>query len=153
MTRNVISQLTGKGLSLTVAESCTGGLICHKITQIPDASKTFREGIVCYSNDSKVKRLGIPATLLRRYGAVSAPVCKLMAKNIAIRHSVGLAVTGIAGPGGGSPQKPVGLVFIGLYINNKTTVKRFIFKGSRPRIKEQAACAALKLLCNTITNA
>lgn len=149
---NIISRLVKKGLSLAVAESCTGGLVCHKITQTPGASETFREGIICYSNESKIKRLGIPAKLLSRYGAVSPQVCKLMVQNVGRQASanIGLAVTGIAGPDGGSSQKPVGLVFIGLYINNKVAIKRFIFKGSRARIKEQAANTALKMLIDNI---
>ncbi|MEW6026750.1 MAG: CinA family protein [Planctomycetota bacterium] len=97
-----ISWLTKKGLTLAVAESCTGGLICHKLTAIPGASKVFKEGTICYSDASKTKRLGIGKAVIERHGAVSPEVCRLMAKNITAseKTDLGISVTGIAGPSG-----------------------------------------------------
>lgn len=136
--------------TIAIAESCTGGLISHKLTQIPGISKSLLEDIVSYSNESKVKRLCVPKDLIIKYGAVSCEIAEAMAKGIAKSNNAdfGLSTTGIAGPQGGSKQKPVGLVYIGLYNKacDKTWVSKFIFAGEREQVKERAANWALNLL-------
>lgn len=142
-------RLIDKQCTLSVAESCTGGLITHKLTNISGISQVLTEAGVYYSNESKIKRLGIPKRLIERFGAVSAQVAGLMAQQMARRAGthLGLSTTGIAGPTGGTKKKPVGLVYVGLYTpDGKTIVKRYRFRGTRLRIKEQAARAALTLL-------
>jgi len=148
MTRKLVSLLLGKGLTLAVAESCTGGLVCYKLSAVTGVSNVFREGIVCYGNTSKTKRLGIKESIIAKYGAVSHEVCRLMAKNItkSEKTDAGISITGIAGPTGGTPGKPVGLVFIGINIKRKITVYKYNFKGNRKSIQNKSALTALKLL-------
>lgn len=152
MVKDIARWLTKKGLTVSVAESCTGGLICHKITQVPGISAVFKEGIICYSNSSKTKRLGIPVSLIKSKGAVSPEVCRLMAINVTKgeKTDIGLAITGIAGPSVpmNIGEKPVGLVYIGLYYQRKVIVKRYRFRDSRSVIKQKAADAALGILLN-----
>lgn len=152
--RNIVSLLIQKGLTLSVAESFTGGLICHKLTAVPGVSALLEEGIICYSNSSKIKRLGIPRRIIAKYGAVSAQTCRLMAKNIVKSSAtdLGLATTGIAGPApacsrqGGTADKPVGLAYIGINYKGRIIVNKYIFKGSRSAIQQKAAQKALMLL-------
>ena len=140
--------LRSHGLTLAVAESCTGGLISHRLTQVPGSSSYLDRSLVCYSNQAKQDLLGVSPAILRRHGAVSAPVARAMARGIRKQSQAvfGLAVTGIAGPGGGSKQKPVGLVFVGLDWPGGTTVCKFYFHGDRPTIKMRASQAALDVL-------
>ncbi|MEK7449668.1 MAG: CinA family nicotinamide mononucleotide deamidase-related protein [Planctomycetota bacterium] len=140
--------LLKKNLSVALAESCTGGLITHKLTNVPDISRSLKESIICYSNDSKIKRLRIPSHFIKKYGAVSREIAGLMARNAArlAKTDIGLGVTGLAGPSGGTVLKPVGLVYIALYFNGKITVKSYNFQGPREVIKERTANAALNLL-------
>ncbi|MFH1231274.1 MAG: CinA family protein [Planctomycetota bacterium] len=144
----IASLLLKKRLTLSVAESCTGGLICHKLTTTPGISASLKEGIVCYSNTSKMKRLGIPIKTIAKYGAVSPQICHLMAKNIvkSERSDLGLAVTGIAGPSGGTPSKPAGLIYIGISFRGKISVKKYNLRGKRTSIQEKSANEALRLL-------
>jgi nicotinamide-nucleotide amidase len=137
-----------KKLTLAVAESCTGGLICHNITAIPGASGVLKEGIVCYSNTSKIKRLGIDKELLLKKGAVSPEVCRYMAKNIvkSEKTDIGVSVTGISGPSGGTAQKPIGLVYIGINLNGRIKIYRHHFKGGRNTIQKKSAAEALKII-------
>ena len=131
-----------------MAESCTGGLISHLITNVPGSSDYFVLGTVTYSNNAKMRILGVSKIILESFGAVSSECARAMAegvKNVG-RSDLGLAVTGIAGPGGGSPAKPVGLVFIGLATEKTTSVKEFRFTGSRLEIKEQTARSALEMV-------
>lgn len=140
--------LRGNKLSIAVAESCTGGLISHRLTNIPGSSDYFDRGVIVYSNTSKTQLLGVPKLIIESFGAVSNETAKAMAegiKNIS-RSDLGLAVTGIAGPGGASPNKPVGLVYIGLASSKPTIVKEFKFEGSRDEIKEQASEEALNMV-------
>lgn len=136
-------------MTIAIAESCTGGLISNRITNIPGSSKYFLIGIVAYSNRIKENVLGVPAHLLQKYGAVSEEVALEMAKRVRLlaRADIGVGVTGIAGPAGGTKAKPVGLVYIGLAANKKRIVKKFLFKGSRRQIKLRASQAALNLIC------
>lgn len=140
--------LRRQSLTLAVAESCTGGFLGAAITAVPGSSNYFLGGVIAYHNRLKKKLLGVPATTLRRCGAVSAETAAAMAKGVRKVTSarVGLAVTGIAGPGGGSPQKPVGLVFIGLDSRRVRRVESFLFSGSRAEIRNQAVEKALFLL-------
>ena len=142
-------ELTKRGLMLAVAESCTGGLIGHRLTQVAGSSAYMDRGAVCYSNRAKTEMLGVPAELIARYGAVSKEVAASMARGIRehANVSVGLSVTGIAGPGGGTEPKPVGLVYIGLDDGTGHPIAReFRFHGDRNVIKQRSSQAALDLL-------
>jgi nicotinamide-nucleotide amidase len=140
--------LTARGLTLALAESCTGGLIGHRLTQIAGSSGYLDRGVLCYSNQAKVELLGVRKSLLVKHGAVSAPVGKAMAQGIRTRSGVdlGLSVTGIAGPGGGTDNKPVGLVYVGLATPKKTFTKEFRFHGDRNTIKLRSSQGALDVL-------
>jgi PncC family amidohydrolase len=144
--------LTQKGLTIAVAESCTGGLICHRITNVPGSSNYFLMGIVAYSDEAKEKRLGVDRALLEKSGAVSRDVVLAMARGIRdlARSDVGLGVTGIAGPEGGTPEKPVGLVFVAAVTGAHERVERNIFAGDRAAIKQQTADAALALVLDVV---
>ena len=142
-------ELAKRGLMLAVAESCTGGLIGHRLTQVPGSSAYVDRGVVCYSNRAKTEMLGVPVELIARQGAVSKEVAAAMACGIRERAnvSVGLSVTGIAGPGGGTETKPVGLVYIGLDDGSSRPITReFRFHGDRNVIKQRSSQAALDLL-------
>ena len=142
-------ELTNRGLMLAVAESCTGGLIGHRLTQVAGSSAYLDRGAVCYSNRAKTEMLGVPAELIARLGAVSKEVAVAMACGIRERAnvSVGLSVTGIAGPSGGTETKPVGLVYIGLDDGTGHPIAReFRFHGDRNVIKQRSSQAALDLL-------
>lgn len=140
--------LRKKNKTLAVAESCTGGLISDRLTDISGSSGYFLGGIVAYSNKIKQDLLGVSPKSLQKYGAVSSQVAIQMAKGIRLLadSNMGLGITGIAGPGGGTKSKPVGLVYIALVNDRKRIVKRFLFKGSRKKIKSLAADAALGLI-------
>lgn len=146
--------LLKKGLKLMVAESCTGGLIGHRITNIPGASNYYLGSITAYAYETKEQLLQVRHTTLQQHGAVSRPtvlemaegVRKALAGHYPIESTIGLAVTGIAGPGGATPTKPVGLVFIGLSTSSGAHAWEFHFSGNRLEVKESAATAALRLL-------
>jgi nicotinamide-nucleotide amidase len=135
-------------LRLGVAESCTGGLVGARLTEIPGSSDVFDGGVICYSNRLKTELLGVPAALIDQHGAVSEPVVRAMVEGVRERLGADLAVavTGIAGPGGGTPEKPVGTVWIGVGDGAGSMVRRTIFPGSRQEIRARAAQAALFLL-------
>ncbi len=140
--------LLERRLTVSLAESCTGGLVAHRLTNIPGSSRYVERGVIVYSNRAKEELLGVPEPLLRAHGAVSAPVAEAMATGICRLSGspCGLAVTGIAGPDGGTEAKPVGTVFIATAGPSGTEVKRFRFAGDREAIKWQSAQAALDLL-------
>jgi len=144
----VLKKFTQCQKTLAIAESCTGGLIGNCLTDIPGASAFFLLGITAYDNAAKTKILGVPSALIIKHGSVSPQVASAMAQGVRkiLKTDDGLAVTGIAGPGGGSRNKPVGLVFIALSTKEKTIVKKFLFKGTRLAIKSKAAQTALKML-------
>ena len=144
----IVHFLKERSLTLTTAESCTGGMIAARITDVPGASEVFKQGLVTYSNRAKRKLLDVKKTTLKEYGAVSEKTAKEMAKNGAFMtgSDACVSVTGTAGPTGGTEEKPVGLVYIGCCYNNKTVVKEFHFKGERQKIREQATANALILL-------
>jgi len=144
--------LTKSGQKLSVAESCTGGLISSKITEVAGSSAWFAGGVVAYSNDLKEQMIGVKPRLLSEHGAVSAPVARAMARGIAERAAteIGLAVTGIAGPNGGSAEKPIGTVYIGLYANGGMTDRLLRLSGNRKQIQEKTAQTALDLVRRTL---
>jgi len=141
---HVVRRLVETGCTLAVAESCTGGLISHMLTGVPGVSAVLRESVVTYSNESKIRRLGVPEELIRAHGAVSEEVARAMALGVArtAGASMGVAVTGIAGPDGGSKEKPVGLCYMA--VNGR--VERRVFSGERGHVKERAASFALNML-------
>lgn len=141
--------LRAQGLTLSVAESCTGGLITHRLTNIPGSSDYIERGVVVYSNLSKTELLKVPVEMIEHYGAVSEEVAKAMARGVReiARTSLGLAVTGIAGPSGGSPSKPIGTVFIALVSEKGILCNAYHFKGSREEIKFMSSEKALEMLC------
>lgn len=147
-------RLRGRGLKLVLAESCTGGLIGHRITNVPGSSEYFPGGVTSYANEAKQSLLGVRRETLQSAGAVSRETVLEMAAGVRRAFSaacpldrlVGLAVSGIAGPGGGTPHKPVGLVWVGLSAPAGAWAWRFQFTGNRLEIKEQAAQAALERL-------
>jgi len=143
----IIKEFSKRGITLAIAESCTGGFISHMITNISGASKVFERGIICYSNQAKINLLKVNPKIIEKHGAVSELVALQMAKHIKEQSSVdiGIGITGIAGPTGGTKEKPVGLVYI-------TTVKKFIFKSDRIGFKESALKKILELLERYIKN-
>ncbi len=140
--------LREKGLMIALAESCTGGLIAKRITDIPGSSDYFEMGIISYSNESKERFLGVTQDVLVSRGAVSSETALLMAEGIrnAAGAHIGLSVTGIAGPGGGTPEKPVGTVYVGLAGPEMSLVRKFIFSGSRDEIREKTCGEALNIV-------
>jgi len=145
----VSALLEAEGATLAVAESCTGGLVAHWLTDVPGISRFFREGLVTYSNESKIERLGVPAELIQACGAVSPEVAKAMAEGVhrRARTDYGLGLTGIAGPGGGTERKPVGLVFIALAgPKGPTAVEECRWTGPRDYVKDRSAKTALNML-------
>ena len=140
--------LSQRGLTIAVAESCTGGLISHRITNVPGASRYFLIGTVAYSNEAKADRLGVDPALLDRVGAVSGDVALALARGVrtAGGSDIGVGVTGIAGPAGGTPEKPVGLVFIAVVTDKDKRLEQHIFAGDRAAVKQQTADAALALV-------
>jgi nicotinamide-nucleotide amidase len=145
----VIALLHDRNKTIAVAESCTGGLIAHRLTRIPGVGPVFPGGIVSYANEAKTDLLGVPADLIDSVGAVSAEVAEAMAVGVRRRFGtdVGLSVTGVAGPTGGSPDKPVGLVYLGLSLDDHTTHRRLILGSEQPRpvIQSRSAKHALNV--------
>lgn len=148
--KKALEILSKRGLTLAIAESCTGGLLANRITDIPGSSKVFLLGITAYSNQAKKRLLKIPKSVIQTKGAVSYETAKLMAASITQLSgaSIGIAITGIAGPDGGTKEKPVGTVFIGLSSGKKTLSKKFHFTGNRKEIKRKATDKALTMLLN-----
>ncbi len=140
--------LRAKALTISVAESCSGGLLASRITDVPGSSDYFDRGAVCYSNRAKEEWLGVPAELIAAHGAVSEPVATAMAEGMAKRSGsdVGIGITGIAGPGGGTPEKPVGTVAIAVRTPAAKQVRTFQFVGGRDMVKFQSAQAAMNML-------
>ncbi len=149
---DVLGKLSRTGLTLAIAESCTGGRICDRITDVPGSSEHFKGGIVAYSNDSKLKFLNVSHDVIKAHGAVSEECAREMAAGVAkaFDADVGVSVTGIAGPGGGTPQKPIGLVYIGLSWRKEHLVFRYMFDGDRKSVKAQATEQALQLVLDIL---
>ncbi|MCU1385027.1 MAG: pncC [Acidobacteria bacterium] len=134
-------------LTIAAAESCTGGLLMSRLTDVPGSSDYVDRGVVCYSNQAKTDLAGVPAAVIAEHGAVSEPVAQAMAEGIRARAgtNVGVGITGIAGPGGGTPDKPVGTVAIAVAVGDETRVRTFQFLGSREMVKFQAAQSSLNM--------
>ena len=139
--------LRERGLTIAVAESCTGGLLASRLTDVPGSSEYVERGVVCYSNRSKTELLGVAEELIGEHGAVSEPVARAMAEGVRARArtDIGIGVTGIAGPGGGTPEKPVGTVAIAVVVADEARVRTFQFIGGREMVKFQAAQSALNM--------
>ena len=148
----LVSLLKKKGLTMTAAESCTGGLVMGRLVNVPGASEVFRQGYVTYSNKAKRKLLGVRRETLEQYGAVSEETACEMAFGAldASRADVAVAVTGIAGPDGGTDEKPVGLVYIACAMGGEVTVERHVLNGNRSKVREQSVIRALNLVRRTI---
>ncbi len=149
----IVSLLQEKGWKIASAESCSGGMIASRLVNVSGVSDVFEEGYITYSNAAKHKLLGVSKQSLGQYGAVSSQVAGEMALGAArqARARAAIAVTGIAGPGGGTPQKPVGLVYIGCYVDGKVFVTENHFQGSRQEIRIATTQAALSLLLEKLT--
>jgi nicotinamide-nucleotide amidase len=149
----VLDRCRSLGLTLAVAESCTGGLLGERITNIPGSSDVFVGGVIAYHNDVKRNALGVRTEDMERYGAVSEEVAQQMASGVRekLRAGVGLSVTGIAGPGGGTPEKPVGLVWIAVHAS-ELKARRFHLIGDRAEIRQRAAQAALEMVRRVLSN-
>jgi len=151
----VCNMLKERNITLSTAESCTGGLLSHRITNIPGSSEYFLEGVISYSNEAKSKILGVPMALIDSYGAVSAQVVEVMAKGVKelAGSDIGIGISGIAGPGGGTPEKPVGTVYIGWYSETKGAIShKFHFHGTREEIKLVTVLNALDMIRQTLLN-
>ena len=149
----LVNLLTKKKLTVSFAESCTGGLLASSITSISGSSKVFNMGLVTYSNNAKVELLQVPKKTITKYGAVSYETCLSMVKNLSkiSKSNISISITGVAGPNGGTREKPVGLVYIGLKKGNKTIIRKNLFKNKR-RISIQKATVneALKMVLKNI---
>jgi PncC family amidohydrolase len=149
----ILKLLTKKKLTLSFAESCTGGLLASSITSFSGSSKVFNMGLITYSNNAKVKLLKVPKKTITKYGAVSYETCLSMVKNLSkiSRSNISISITGVAGPNGGTKEKPVGLVYVGLKKGSKTIIKKNLFK-SKKRVSIQKATVnqALKMILNIL---
>lgn len=144
----VSKMLCDRKLSISTIESCTGGMVAASLISYPGISDVFKEGAITYSNESKIKRAGVKKETLDKYGAVSDEVAREMAEGIAKATNTDIAIstTGIAGPGGGTNEKPIGLVYIGIFIKGNIIVKKFNFTGNRERIRKKTTMNALNIL-------
>lgn len=146
-------QLREKNMTVAAAESCTGGLLSNYLTAYAGSSEYFLIGFVCYANEAKINLLKIKPSIIKRHGAVSKEVAGILCENVKkiAGSDIGISVTGIAGPGGGHPGKPVGLVYIGIAVAGKhTRVHEYKFKGTRSRIKKLSSLKAIEELLKEI---
>ena len=153
LNKKIISLFKKKKIKLSVAESCTGGLLSNAITSVSGSSKVFTMGLVTYSNHAKSKVLKVPKKVIKKYGSVSIQCCLAMVNNLSkiSKSKINISVTGIAGPNGGSKQKPVGLVYIGIKVGKKVIVNKYNFKNrSRVFIQKQTVKQSLNLLLKLI---
>ena len=149
LSQKLVKLLTKKRLKISFAESCTGGLLSSSITSISGSSKVFSLGLVTYSNQSKISLLKVPKNIIKKHGAVSYEACLTMVKNLSkiSKTNISVSITGIAGPKGGTKKKPVGMVFIGIKKDNKTLVKKHLFKNKkRTSFQRAAVIKALNLI-------
>ena len=144
----LVQTLAEMGLTISTAESCTGGMVASTIIDVPGASDVYSEGFITYSDEAKTKYVHVKPETLEKYGAVSEQTAKEMVKGVAIGNNVdtAISITGIAGPDGGTEEKPVGLVYIGCYVNEKVTIKKCNFAGNRQKVREYSVITALDLL-------
>ena len=149
----VHKKLIKKKLTLSVAESCTGGLLAHNFTKLANSSKYFQMGLTTYSNQAKIKILKINKNIIQKYGAVSKECCKAMVQNLfkISKSKINISITGIAGPGGGTKEKPVGLVYMGIKKGNKIIINKTIFKSkSRKHIQSLTVKKVIQKLLKII---
>ena len=147
--KNIVKKLIKKKLKISFAESCTGGMLAASITSISGASKVFNIGLITYSNQAKINILKVNKNIIKKYGAVSDECCKAMVKNLSkiSKSKITISITGIAGPGGASKDKPVGLVYIGIKIGNKIMIKENRFKSkNRHSIQKLTIDMTLKII-------
>ena len=152
--QKIVKLLIKNRLKISFAESCTGGLLSSAITSISGSSKVFTLGLVTYSNQSKIKILKVSKNIIKNYGSVSYETCLSMVKNLnkISKTNISVSITGIAGPKGGTKQKPVGLVYIGIKKGNKTLIKKYLFKNNkRSLIQKSTVKEALKLIQKIIS--
>ena len=153
LSQKVVKLLRKKSLKISLAESCTGGLLSSSITSISGSSKVSTLGLVTYSNQAKINILKVPKRIIMKHGAVSYETCLYMVKNLnkISKTNVSVSITGVAGPKGGTKQKPVGLVYIGVKKGNKTVVKKFLFKSKkRNSIQRSTVNKALNLVLSFV---
>ena len=146
-------KLIKKKATISVAESCTGGLLAHYLTKLANSSKYFQMGLTTYSNQAKIKILKVNKNLIRKYGSVSKECCEAMVKNLSkiSRSKINVSITGIAGPGGGTKEKPVGLVYIGIKKGNKIIIKKNLFKSNKRNfIQKKTVKEVLEIIRNLI---
>ena len=146
-------ELIKKKLTISVAESCTGGLLAHNLTKLANSSKYFQIGLVTYSNHAKINILKVNKNIIQKYGAVSFKCCKEMVQSLSkvSKSKINISITGIAGPGGGTKLKPVGLVYIGIKKGNKILIKENLFTSkNRPSVQKATVRASLKLINSII---
>tara|TARA_B100000212_G_scaffold300588_1_gene245987 strand:- start:118 stop:588 length:471 start_codon:yes stop_codon:yes gene_type:complete len=149
----VVRILTKKKLTVSFAESCTGGLLASTITSISGSSKVFNMGLITYSNNAKVKLLKVPKKTITKYGAVSHETCLSMVENLSkiSKSNISISITGVAGPNGGTKQKPVGLVYVGLKKGRKTIIKKNLFKNKgRIFIQKATVKKVLKMVLKIV---
>ena len=148
----IIMQLKESGATISFAESCTGGLLSATLVGVSGSSDVFNESYVTYANDAKMRLLGVPAEVLASQGAVSYETANYMAKGVAnaAKSDIGVGITGIAGPTGGTDDKPVGLVYIGVCVDGRVRVLRCNFKGDRLSVRLKAVNKAIKMICDEI---
>ena len=149
----IIKLLKNKKIKISFAESCTGGLLSSTITSVSGSSKVFNLGLVTYSNESKVQVLKIAKKIIKKHGSVSEQVCKIMAKNVSKigKTNMSVSITGIAGPGGGTKRKPVGLVYVGIKKGYSVSVKKYLFKNrGRSYIQKTTVNKCLQLIAEAL---
>jgi len=153
LSKKITNKLIKKKLTISVAESCTGGMLSSAITSVSGSSKVFNLGFVVYSNKSKINILKISKKIIKKYGAVSEQVCLAMVMNLnkISKTNISISITGIAGPGGGTKKKPVGLVYIGIKKRNKISVRKYLFKNKgRTFIQKAAVNKSLRLILSSL---
>ena len=153
LAKKIVTILNKKKLKISFVESCTGGLLASSITSIGGASKVFNLGLVTYSNQAKINILKVNKNIIKKYGAVSHECCSAMVKNLSkiSKANINISITGIAGPKGGTKQKPVGLVYIGVKKGKKTQINRYLFKGkNRLSVQKATVKKALDLVIRTV---
>ena len=153
LSKKIVKILARKKLKISIVESCTGGLLSSAITSVSGSSKVFTQGLIVYSNQSKIKVLKIPKKTIRKFGTVSEQTCLTMVKNVSkiCKTNMSVSITGIAGPSGGTKKKPVGLVYIGIKKANKIDVNKYLFKNrGRSYIQKAAVNKSLGLILSVL---
>jgi len=153
LSKKVLKKLLIKKLKISIVESCTGGMMSSAITSLSGSSKVFILGLITYSNQSKIKNLKISKNIINKYGAVSRECCESMVSNLSkiSKSNISLSITGIAGPGGGTKKKPIGLVYIGVKKGNKINTNKYLFKNQgRSYIQKAAVKKSLELILSSL---